>query len=144
MKTIWQRKNRPLTLHEKKFDLLQIVENVIAKVERAYAEQKFTAVDEEQLAEEVSAEIELSIVSEESAQEVQAVNAVSEEAVLEVESIAETNEEVALEINPVAEVQEEVALEVNSVTEVQEEAVLETNSVIEVQVELRLKLRLLR
>lgn len=105
----------PLTLHEKKFDLLQIVENVIAKVERAYAEQKFTAVDEEQLAEKVSAEIELPIASEESAQEIQTENAVSEEAVPEVESNAETNEEVALEVNSVAEVQEEAALEVETV-----------------------------
>ena len=79
----------PLVLHEKKFDLIQVVEDVIAKVERAYAEQKISSADEEQVAEEVSAETELSVASEESVQEVEAVNAASEEAVQEVETVAD-------------------------------------------------------
>jgi tetratricopeptide (TPR) repeat protein len=99
----------PLVLHEKKFNLVQVVEDVIAKVERAYAEQKLTAANEEQVAEEVSAATELSVASEESAQEVETVNAISEETVQEVEPIAETNEEVAFEVNSLAEVHEEIA-----------------------------------
>jgi len=115
----------PLSLHEKKFDLLQIVENVIAKVERAYAEQKSTAANEEQVVEEVSAEAELSVVSEESAQEVETVNAVSEETVQEVEPVAETNEEVEVPVMseeieaPTAS--EEAAQEVELIAETSEE-----------------------
>ena len=136
----------PLALHEKNFDILQIVENVIAKVEQAYAEQESSDADEVQAVEEISAEAELSAVSEESAQEVEAAaetneeavaevetpvaNEVSKETVQEVESIAETNEEVALEVEaPVAS--EEATREVESVAaEINEETALEVEATI--------------
>jgi tetratricopeptide (TPR) repeat protein len=66
----------PLTLHEKKFNLVQIVEDVIAKVERAYAEHKVSSADESQEMEKVSIKVETSIISEK----------VVEDAVLEVET----------------------------------------------------------
>ena len=125
--TVAEVENTPLTLHEKKFDLLQIVENVIARVERAYAEQKSS--HEEQ----VSAKVEpVAAISQEPVQEVEPVAAVSEEAVQEVEAVAAVSEETVQETEVVAPVSEDAVQEVEAVAAVSEEAVQEVEPVVAV------------
>jgi tetratricopeptide (TPR) repeat protein len=110
----------PLNLHEKKFDLLQAVENVITKVERAYAEQKFAAALEDQVAEEVSAEVEtgLTVISEEAvALEVEAPVISIEEGTKEVEPVtADLDEPVELKVET------PVAIELSAEESISEEA----------------------
>lgn len=96
----------PLHRHEKNFDLLQIVENVIAKVEQHFAAQEIAEANQE--AEEISIEVELAVVSDEVEDETlvmsedvsieDEVSAASEEATREIESaLPEFNEDAQLE-----------------------------------------------
>ena len=130
--TLVEDEETPLSLHEKNFDFIQVVEDVIAKVEQAYAEMESSAADNGQAVEEVPAEAELSAVSEESAQEVEAVTETTEEAIAEVETPVadEVSEETVQEVESIAVDNEEVALEVAVVTS-SEDAVQEVASVAE-------------
>jgi len=86
--TVEAEEETPLTLHEKKFSLIQIVENVIAKVEQAYAEQRNSADKEEQESESIAEETK--VEAESTAPETEAVAAPEGEAVSEeaVEAVA--------------------------------------------------------
>jgi tetratricopeptide (TPR) repeat protein len=126
----------PLTLHEKKFDLIQIVENVIAKVERAYAEQKGSDANKEQEAEKVSAEAELQTISEETVQDIEAINAASEEAIQEIEPIATADSDAAPEVE-VLVMSEKVSLE--DVAEPAASGVESVAAEIKVEVELKIE-----
>jgi tetratricopeptide (TPR) repeat protein len=119
-----------LTLHEKKFNLVQIVENVIAKVEQAYAQHKKSEANEELESEKVLAETEVvNAVSEEAIQEVAVVNAISEEAIQEVEVVSAVSEEAVQEVEVVNAISEEAIQEVEVVSAVSEEAVQEVEVV---------------
>jgi tetratricopeptide (TPR) repeat protein len=87
-----EEEETPLTLHEKKFDLLQVVESVIEKVEKAYAENK-----KQKAVEEAPAEAELPVASEEPA--------------LEVEALTQVNEDIRPEAMPIAQIVEEASPE---------------------------------
>jgi tetratricopeptide (TPR) repeat protein len=151
-------KDLPLTLQEKNLEALQIVEDVIAKVELDYMAQENSDTKE------ISTEAELTAKSEGSALEVEPIAetnedaalkveapVASEEAIQEVESVAETNQEVALEVEApvasaeaiqeiefVAETNQEVALEVEAPV-ASAEAIQETESVAETNQEVMLE-----
>jgi tetratricopeptide (TPR) repeat protein len=151
-------KDLPLTLQEKNLEALQIVEDVIAKVELDYMAQENSDTKE------ISTEAELTAKSEGSALEVESIAetnedaalkveapVASEEAIPEVESVAETNQEVALEVEApvasaeaiqeiefVAETNQEVALEVEALV-ASAEAIQETESVAETNQEVALE-----
>jgi tetratricopeptide (TPR) repeat protein len=127
-------KDLPLTLQEKNLEALQIVEDVIAKVELDYMAQENSDTKE------ISTEAELTAKSEGSALEVESIAetnedaalkveapVASEEAIPEVESVAETNQEVALEVEaPVASA--EAIQETESVAETNQEVALEVEA----------------
>jgi tetratricopeptide (TPR) repeat protein len=127
-------KDLPLTLQEKNLEALQIVEDVIAKVELDYMAQENSDTKE------ISTEAELTAKSEGSALEVESIAetnedaalkveapVASEEAIQEVESVAETNQEVALEVEaPVASA--EAIQETESVAETNQEVALEVEA----------------
>ena len=102
--------DEPQDISEKKFDLIQVVEDVIAKVEQAYAGQENSISNEGQQTEEISI---TSIIVEETAQEskLTAVEA-NEEVMSEVESLT-VLKEVALEVE-LHTVSEEVVAESES------------------------------
>jgi len=107
-----------LDLPGEKIDVIQVVEDVIAKVEQAYAEQKDSISNEDQPAEEnPAAEIEnISTISEEMVQEAEA-------------AITETHEEVVPEVE-VPVLSEEVSLEEVQSSTVGEEATMEVESAV--------------
>ncbi len=123
--TVEEEEETPLTLHEKKFNLIQIVENVIAKVEQAYAEQRNSAVKEEQESETIAEETNSSAPTGEL--EVESTSSVSEETVQEIEQIAIAEEDNAIEVQ-ISEENESVLSEVEAVEE-SEVAVLESDAV---------------
>jgi tetratricopeptide (TPR) repeat protein len=132
--TVIEEEASPI-LPEEKIDVIQVVEDVIAKIEQAFSEQKNSIANEEQPAEEIPVEgIEnIAVVNEETIQEVQLAVAetveeiqtpmVSEEATLEVEPVAlEINEEVKAEVEPAAlDINEEVKVEASIAGDASEE-----------------------
>ena len=126
----------PLTLHEKKLNLIEIVESVIAKVERTYAEQKTSIASEEQEVEEVLVEAEASSTCEETVQEVETVNPESAEMVQEVETVNLESAETAQEVEAVNAVNEETIQESGIVQEaIAEQEVEATNAAVEESVQ---------
>jgi tetratricopeptide (TPR) repeat protein len=107
----------PLTLHEKKFNLVQIVEDVIAKVERAYAEHKAPNADEGQEIEKVSIKAEAPVASEEVVQDaVQEFEnpVVSKDISIEAEAPVSSEETAPETVVVAAEIKEEAKPEIVS------------------------------
>ncbi len=82
----------PLELHEKKFDVIQVVENVIAKVEQIFAAKEET--DEALMTEEVPAEFEAVAEMSEEIFEEEIEPVMEEEFAAEVEAAAEIEESI--------------------------------------------------
>jgi|GEM_PF-944939 len=117
----------PLTLHENDFDILKVVEEVIAKVEEEFSARE----DSELAAEEIAVEMDLPIENERSAQEVELVAALHEEIVVDEESA--TSAAAELEI-----VSEEITQEAELVAAIHEEMMDENELVASAVAELEI------
>jgi tetratricopeptide (TPR) repeat protein len=130
----------PLDLHEKNFDVLKVVEEVIAKVEEEFSAREVSDASASLAVEDVVPQADESVAINEPVQAVETVAEINEETAPEVEAVASEAVEsdvvvevITMEVEAVAVATEEVAVE--AVAEINEEAAPVAETVVSEAVE---------